>query len=35
MVLDAAFIRELERTNPELLAQYLGQIRFSSYCATP
>lgn len=35
MVLDAGFIEELERTNPTLLKQYLGEVQFSSYCAVP
>jgi hypothetical protein len=35
MVLDAGFIEELGRTNPELLQRYLGEVQFSSYCAVP
>jgi hypothetical protein len=35
MVLDPEFIEQLKRTNPTLLAQYLGQTQFSSFCAVP
>jgi hypothetical protein len=34
-VLDPEFIEQLKRTDPTRLAQYLGQIQFSSFCAVP
>jgi hypothetical protein len=33
MVLDPAFMLQLEKTDPELAARYLADIQFSSYCA--
>lgn len=35
MVLDPEFIQILEETNPELADRYLGDARYSSYCAVP
>ena len=35
MVLDPAFIAELQKTEPELLARFLADTQFSSYCAVP
>jgi hypothetical protein len=35
VVFDPAFINQLEQQNPQLLQQYLGDIRASSYCAAP
>jgi hypothetical protein len=35
MVLDPEFIRQLEETNPELAERYLGDARYSRYCAVP
>jgi hypothetical protein len=32
IVLDAAFIQELQTANPTLYSTYLGDIKFSSYC---
>jgi hypothetical protein len=35
MVLDEAFIKQLEQNDPSLLQRYLGEVQFSSYCAVP
>lgn len=35
MVLDPAFIALLEETDPLLAARYLGDARYSRYCAVP
>jgi hypothetical protein len=35
VVLDSDFINELEKTNPDLLAKYLGDLRTTSFCAEP
>jgi hypothetical protein len=35
VVLDSEFINELEKTNPQLLALYLGDLRTTSFCAEP
>jgi hypothetical protein len=35
MVLDPAFIKQLDQIDPTLKQRYLGDIQFSSYCAVP
>jgi hypothetical protein len=35
MILDPAFLAELEKTDPALKERYLGDVSFSSYCAVP
>jgi hypothetical protein len=35
MVLDPVFLDELERTDPEAKARYLGETQQSSYCGVP
>ncbi len=35
MVLDPAFIAQLQQTDPALAQKYLADITFSSYCAIP
>ena len=35
MVLDPAFIKQLDTLDPALKQRYLGDIQFSSYCAVP
>lgn len=35
IVLDPGFIAQLEATNPLLAQRYLGDARFSRYCAVP
>lgn len=35
MVLDPEFIAYLEATNPQLAERYLGDARYSRYCAVP
>lgn len=35
MVLDPAFIAQLEATDPQLAERYLGDARYSRYCAVP
>ena len=35
LVLDPAFLKELDTFDPALRQQYLGDIQFSSYCVVP
>jgi hypothetical protein len=35
LVLDPAFLKELETLDPALRQKYLGDIQFSSYCVVP
>jgi hypothetical protein len=35
VVLDPAFIQELQKADPVKASQYLADIQFSSYCAVP